>query len=316
MSESTHTIRRAVVTGAAGFIGSHLVARLAEAGTEVVGIDNERSGDWSRVQAPCERVERDLCDLGDDELRGLLGDADVVFHLAAEKYNSSRSTPQRVIDVNISATHRLFDAAGREGVGRIVFTSSLYAYGTLGPAAMDEVDVPTPTTMYGMSKVAGEDMLRVAERDHGVSWAVARLFFVYGPRQYAEGGYKSVIVTNFERILRGEAPVVFGDGLQALDYVYVDDVVDALVRMGRDRRRYLVNLGSGRAVTVAELTERMLRVSGSDLRPVTGLVDWTAGTSRWGRVGRARETIGWTAGVDLDEGLGRVWRWMSGGAGG
>jgi UDP-glucose 4-epimerase len=302
---------RAVVTGAAGFIGSHLAARLAESGREVIGIDNERSGDWSRVTFPCTRVERDLVDMTVDDLVGVMDGADVCFHLAAEKYNSSSSTPQRVIDVNISATQRLVDAAARAGVRKVVFTSSLYAYGSMGPDPMSETDVPAPTTAYGMSKIAGEHLLRVAQRDSDLSWSVARLFFVYGTRQYAEGGYKSVIMSNFERIRRGERPTIFGDGEQSLDYVYVDDVVEALVRMtDATYDGGMFNIGTGRGISVNEMTKLMLEVSGTNLEPIECPADWTAGSARVGDPNHTRKALGWSASIDIDAGLRRVWEWM------
>jgi UDP-glucose 4-epimerase len=237
-----------------------------------------------------------------------LAGADVCFHLAAEKYNSSRATPQRIIDVNISATQRLLEAAVRAGVSKVVFTSSLYAYGSLGPQPMSERDLPVPTTVYGMSKLAGEHLLGVAARDHGLGGSVARLFFVYGPQQYADGGYKSVIVANFERLRRNEAPVVYGDGRQALDYVYVDDVVDALLLLADHAHDGLVcNVGSGRAVSVADLTRIMLTVSGRDLEPVTCPPDWTAGSVRVADTALARDALGWTATTCIEDGVRRVW---------
>lgn len=305
----------AVVTGAAGFIGCHLAPRLVEQGWAVRGLDNERSGDWSRLTVPVERVERDLTSLSDDELSSLCEGADALFHLAAEKHNSSKTTPQRTIEVNVVATQRLFDAAARAGVRKVVFTSSLYAYGRRGPEAMAERDVPAPTTVYGASKIAGEHLLRVSGERNGLGWTVARLFFIYGPRQFAEGGYKSVIVKNFERIRRGESPVVFGDGEQALDYVYVDDCVDALTAMldpKHDGCTY--NVASGRAISVNELTKRMLDSSGSDLAPASGPADETAGTIRRGSAELAAERLGWRAETPIDDGLGRVWAWLQAGA--
>ena len=298
-------LRRVVVTGAAGFIGCHLIERLVrDHASVVVGLDNERSGSWARLGVPCERIERDLAELSSDEFADICQGADAVFHLAAEKYNSSRSTPAKVIDVNIDATQRLFDAAARVDVGKVVFTSSLYAYGGLGPEPMSERDVPTPTTVYGMSKIAGEQLLRVAQRDHGFRrWSVARLFFVYGPRQYAEGGYKSVIVSNFERLARGEAPTVYGDGNQALDYVYIDDVVDALIRMVDERADGVtVNVSTGRALSINDLTQRMLAVSSSPLAPIFCPPDWTAGTVRVGDPALAEAQLGWRAATPMDDG--------------
>jgi UDP-glucose 4-epimerase len=309
MAGSTReSARRAVVTGAAGFIGSHLVARLAHDGWQVTGIDDERTGDWSRVGAPCEQLRRNLVTMTPGELDAVLTRADVCFHLAAEKHNSSRATPQRVIDVNVSATRELFSAAVRAGVRKVVFTSSLYAYGSTGPDAMSERDIPAPTTVYGVSKLAGEHLLRVAASGGALAWSVARLFFVYGPHQYADGGYKSVIVANFERLLSGERPVVNGDGKQALDYVYVDDAVDALIRLAEPEYDALVcNIGSGHAITVGDLTDLMIDVSGRDVEPITAPADWTAGSLRVADPTVAREVLGWTARTTIDDGLTRVW---------
>lgn len=303
---------RAVVTGAAGFIGSALSRELLGQGWQVTGVDNERSGRWDRVDPRVRRIDASMCDLTVTEWQELLDGVDVVFHLAAEKYNSSRSTPQAVIDTNISATWRLFEAAGKTGVRRVVFTSSLYAYGQTGPAAMSELDLPVPTTVYGMSKVAGEQLLQVAAKEWGLSWNVARLFFVYGPDQWAEGGYKSVIMRNFERIRNAEPPVIFGDGKQSLDYVYLADVVAALITLARTPvEGVVINIGSGRAISVAELTDLMLEVSGSPLIPGYGPADWTDGTVRYGETERAKSILDWQAATPIRDGLKQVWDWMT-----
>jgi UDP-glucose 4-epimerase len=303
-----HSPGRAVVTGAAGFIGSHLVARLVDLGWQVIGIDNQRSGDWSRVSVPCIRVEQDLATMNLDDLVAAMMGADVCFHLAAEKHNSPRTTPQRTIDVNISATRLLLEAAALAGVSKIVFASSLYAYGSLGPAPMSEHDLPMPTTTYGMSKLAGEHLLRVAENSYGLHWSVARLFFVYGPHQYAEGGYKSVIVANLERLQRYDRPTIHGDGEQALDYVYIRDVIDALIMLtDRAHDGLVCNLGTGRAISVRELTELMLAVSGRDLEPLMCPADWTARSVRVADTAVARQTLGWIATTTIEEGLKSMW---------
>ncbi len=131
---------RVTVTGAAGFIGSHLSRALA-AEHDVIGIDNGRSGDWNRVADSVARHNLDITAPDASDWADLLRDTDVLFHLAAEKYNSSRTTPQRVIDTNITATARLFEGAARAGVQQVVFTSSLYAYGSVGPEPMSEEQV-------------------------------------------------------------------------------------------------------------------------------------------------------------------------------
>ncbi len=301
--------QKVVVTGAAGFIGSHLVRRLAACGATVTGIDNERSGLWSRVPVDlCRAVHADFAHCSDAELAEALAGADVLFHLAAEKYNSSKSSPQKVIDVNISGTQRLFEAALAAGVRQTVFTSSLYAYGSLGPEDMKESDVLRPITTYGMSKVAGEDILRSLRFRYGFSSAVARLFFVYGPGQFAEGGYKSVIVSNFERLARGGSPIVFGDGRQELDYVYVDDVVRALIMLADpDTDGTTVNIGSGRGYSINEVTEAMLLVAGAQVRPEFGDPDWTHGSRRVGSRDLAEQSLAWVPDIDFETGLRAVW---------
>lgn len=310
--DSDLTGSHVLVTGAAGFIGSALVTRLVEAhGCSVVGVDNERSGDWTRLEVACERDQRAIESLSVDDWAELTEGADFVFHLAAEKYNSSKSTPERVLETNVDAFLRLIQGVGRVARAKIVFTSSLYAYGSLGPEPMGESDVLAPTTTYGASKAMGEYLLRVAERDSGLRWTVARLFFIYGPRQYAKGGYKSVILSNFERIMSGEPPTIYGDGRQALDYVYISDCINALIGLAASESDSLVaNVATGSAVTVQQLTEMMLETSGSELSPVYTESDWTAGSVRAGRRDAIEHSIGWRPTVDLDHGLEQVWTWM------
>ncbi|WP_373068183.1 NAD-dependent epimerase/dehydratase family protein [Gemmatimonas sp.] len=299
------------MTGAAGFIGTHLVESLVSSGANVIGIDDQRTGDWSRLRASCTRLDRDLTTFSEAEFRSLVQDADLVFHLAAEKYNSSKATPQSVIDTNVTASHRLFTAAAKEHA-KVVFTSSLYAYGAVGPEPMSELDVLEPDTVYGASKATGEYLLRSAGRDHGLEWAVARLFFVYGPRQFAEGGYKSVIVKNFERLQSGLAPVIVGDGEQQLDYVFIDDVVSALHQLGEARHNGLVvNIGTGCGISINEITEKMTTIANYRQLPESAPPDWTAGSRRVADTTRARHHLHW-APQRLEDGLRQVWEGLGG----
>jgi nucleoside-diphosphate-sugar epimerase len=240
----------------------------------------------------------DISDVSVEDWKQILKPGDVLFHLAAEKYNSSKSTPERVISCNVIGTERLFRAAAEIAIKRVVFTSSLYAYGSLGPGQMIEEDVLRPRTIYGASKAFGEDLLRIYALSHGLSYNVARLFFIYGPSQYAEGGYKP--------------PVVYGSGDQVLDYVYIDDCIGSLLLMSETRKDGLtVNIASGTGVTINDLTRSMLRVSGSNLSPRHGPADWTDGTVRVGSPHCASDTLGWKTVTSLDSGLSRVWQWTN-----
>jgi nucleoside-diphosphate-sugar epimerase len=298
----------AVVTGAAGFIGGHLTSRLVADGWRVIGMDDERTGSWKNADPETHRVEYDLTELDEARLREALDGTEVLFHLAAEKHKQSEGRPERLLDVNVLATARLFRAAAAADARKVVFTSSLYAYGSTGPDPMVESDLPAPRTIYGASKLAGEHLLQAIAATGRLRWSVARLFFVYGPRQHARGGYRSVIHANFERIAKGEPPTIHGDGQQSLDYVYVDDCVDALLRLATPQADGLtVNVASGTAVSVAALTEEMLAVAGSKLEPLTCAPDWTAGSRRYGSTRLAETALGWRASTPLRAGLERVW---------
>lgn len=301
--------QKVVITGVAGFIGSHLAHFLANQGAgEIIGIDSGRSGDWSRVPENINRNTNDLSDLSLIDLSKILKNVDVLFHLAAEKYNSSKSSPERLLMSNVIATERLFRAASLSHVRRTVFTSSLYAYGSAGPKIMKESDVSLPNTLYGATKLMGEHILRSVDKEIEFSWNAARLFFVYGPNQFANGGYKSVVVSNFERLLRNDSPVIRGDGLQSLDYVYIDDCIDALVRLATSKNeRHLVNVASGNPISINQLTSKMMRVAQVKKVPVIETSDWTHGSIRFGDSTKMLESFGWKASTTIDEGLDLVY---------
>ena len=293
---------RVTITGAAGFIGSHLARSLLPE-IDVAGVDNGRSGDWSRVPAGCSAMTSTSTHPNVEQWAELLEGTEVVYHLAAEKYNSSKSSPEKVIATNISAMATMLQGAGRAGVRHVVFTSSLYAYGSVELPAMREDQTLKPTTYYGMSKAAGENLLRVAQREHGISWATARLFFVYGPRQYAEGGYKSVIMTNFERMLRGEAPVINGSG-------------DATPRLRACRRRGAGPHRTGRsavcgpdcqlrqwtAPTIGELTASHAGDRRPRWRSAMGPAGLDGLHGPLADVEIARRALGWEPRTDLESG--------------
>jgi UDP-glucose 4-epimerase len=315
---TTPTVRDGtfVVTGGCGFIGSHLVRALIERGARrVVVVDSLRYGDPANLGATMSGVELVEHTLGHGDPAALaraLAGADGLFHLAAEKHNQSIDSPVDVLRSNVEGSFTLFDLAARAGVRKIVFSSSLYAYGRMAGAPFSEDEVPRPTTVYGISKLAGEHLLAHVGKSHGVAYNVLRYLFVYGPRQFAGMGYKSVIVKNGERLLTGERPIVFGDGQQALDYVYVDDVVDATLRaMEREVQGETINIGSGRATSVEHLIATLIAQSKQSLTPLHEPPDWTAGSARVGNVDKARRLLDWTATTSLADGLSQTLAWMA-----
>jgi UDP-glucose 4-epimerase len=305
---------RVVVTGGCGFIGSHLVRRvLAEGAREVAVVDSLRYGRTEALADLGPRVRLVRHELGADPaepLPSVLEGADALFHLAAEKHHTS-GTAFDVLRTNVAGTARVLEAARTASVGKVVFASSVFAYGRTTGGPMREDETPRPATAYGMSKLLGERLLGHARAVGGPAHVTLRYFFVYGPRQYPGLGYKSVIVKNYQRLRRGERPTVYGDGRQALDYVYVDDAVEAALlayRQAPDGALY--NVGSGEATPIDDLVDRMMRAAGRSAAKEYLAADETAGTCRVADLTRIQSELGWRPRVTLDEGLARTWRWL------
>lgn len=305
-----------MVTGGCGFIGSHLVRRVLRAqAARVVVLDSLRYGDPANLGAQSAAVEVVRHRLGTDDpalLRDSLRGVRYLFHLAAEKHSQARDNPLELLRSNVEGTCALLAAAAECGVEKVIFSSSLYAYGRLHGPPYVEDELPQPRNVYGISKLCGEHLLRHLHAEHGLSYNVLRYLFVYGPRQYAGMGYKSVIVKNFERLRDGQAPIVFGDGEQALDYVFVDDVVDAtLCALEADVNGDVFNIGSGQSTTVNALIDLMTDVAGQRVARRHEAPDWTAGTTRVGNVDKAKRVFGWAARTSLRDGLTRTFEWIA-----
>jgi UDP-glucose 4-epimerase len=288
---------RAVVTGGAGFIGSHLVDALVARGDDVTVIDDLSTGRRELVNEAAQLVEHDIRE-------PFAAEADVVFHLAAQAdVGTSMQRPAFDAEVNVVGTVNTLEAARAAGA-EVVFASTGGAiYGDVErPAAED--DPRRPVSAYGIAKLAAEGYIEGWNRMHGTSHAVLRFANVYGPRQSAalEGGVVSIFM---ERIGRGEETLVFGDGEQSRDYVYVGDVVDAvLASVGRGG---IYNVGTGVETTVNELHRLCAEIAGRKQEPRH--VDPRAGDARRSVLdaSRAERELGWRALTPLDEGLRLTW---------
>jgi UDP-glucose 4-epimerase len=317
MNNSSLDINNSIVavTGGAGFIGCHLVARLLKAGAKTVKIiDSFEYGSPQNLEFSGSSVEVHTVRLGAGTrevlIRHLQG-VDYLFHLAAEKHNQSLDNPLKVIDANISGTYELLAAARDCSVKKVVFTSSLYAYGRMSGSPFVESEIPKPQTVYGLSKLAGENLCHHFQIKFGLPCMSLRYLFVYGPKQFARQGYKSVIVKNFERILLGQAPIINGDGQQALDYTFVDDVVELTLRaMVLPVDGEVVNICSGRGISVLTLTELMQGITQTKYAPTFASPDATQASSRVGDPSRMHSLLQYRPAISLEVGLRTTFEWM------
>ncbi len=295
---------RVLVTGGAGFIGSHVVERLLAGGHQVDVVDNLSTGRREFVNA---KAALHGCDIRSTRLDEVFAAAapEAVVHVAAQAA-VARSTADPLTDasVNMLGTIGLLAACRRRGIRRVVYLST-------GGAAYGDTDVlPTPedhparpTSPYGVSKVAAESYLTCWQGITGVSTLSLRLANVYGPRQNPLGE-AGVIAIFAHRLLRGEPCVVHWDGEQTRDYVYVEDVADAVARaLDRPEVRGILNIGTGLEVSVNELYRRLAGVAGVTQSPERGPRregDWRRGALD---ATRAAETLGWKPLTTLEVGL-------------
>jgi UDP-glucose 4-epimerase len=294
---------RAVVTGGAGFIGSNLVDSLLARGDDVTVVDNLSSGKREFVDSNATFCEQDVR----DELS--FDGAEVVFHLAAQAdVQTSMKRPELDADVNVVGTVRVLEAARAAGA-RVVFSSTGGAiYGECPVPAVEDRELE-PLSPYGIAKLCGENYLGGWNRIHGSGHVVLRFANVYGPRQDSglEGG---VVAIFLERMARDEETRIFGDGSQMRDFVFVGDVVDALLAAA-GHEGGIFNVGSGRATSIRELHTACAAVAGASDTPrfeearlgdvLRSVLD----------VSRIERELGWRAQTTLDEGLRQTWEWTT-----
>jgi UDP-glucose 4-epimerase len=291
----------AIVTGGAGFVGSHLVDALLAEGHEVTLIDDLSAGKASRVASEARLLQIDIVDR--HAVLEAVSEAgpDVIFHLAAQaSVTASVKDPLRDLQVNVAGTLNVLDAAVA-AKAPVVFTSTGGAlYGDEAPLPTPETRIPAPLAPYGASKWAGEAYVNTWSLSSGLPNAVCRLGNVYGPRQSPHG--EAGVVAIFSGcIYEGRPPKIYGHGRPTRDYVYVGDVVRALIAVRG--RTGTFNVATSVETDVATLWRQLQRISGSEIEPE--LADLRPGELQRSRldVSLAERELGWRAEVGIEEGL-------------
>ncbi|MCS7057080.1 MAG: NAD-dependent epimerase/dehydratase family protein [Thermoflexales bacterium] len=295
--------KRVIVTGGAGFVGSHVADAFLGAGYDVVVIDNLHSGDPANVPAQARFYREDIRDAAALERIFAAERPDLVSHQAAlADVRQSLAFPDLYADVNIIGTIRLLEACRRHGVRKFIFASTggaIYGESTRIPTPEDTL--PRPLDCYGVSKLAGEHYLLSYKQNFGLDYCVLRYSNVYGPRQNAKGeaGVVAIFTT---RMLRGEPVTIYGDGQQTRDFVYVEDVARAnLMAVARGSGVY--NIGTGVATDINTLFAHLARMTGYALPAMRGAAK--AGEVRYSCLdpSQAWRELGWRATTSLADGL-------------
>lgn len=295
---------RFLITGGAGFIGAALANRLAGQGHSVRVLDDLSAGDPLRLDDKILFTRGDVRDI--PRLWTLLQKVDCVYHLAARvSVPASVLYPREYEEVNVGGTVSVMEAMRDAGVKRVVFTSSGTIYGEQPRQPVKESDPPRPLSPYAVSKLAAEHYVATIGALWGIETVALRIFNAYGPGQHLPASHAPVIPQFMHQALGRGSLVIFGDGSQTRDFVYIDDVVNALVSAataeGIDRQ--VINVGSGQEVSINDLARKIIRVAGRQSEPLHSPAD-TGGVSRLvADLSLARAKLGFQPKIELERGL-------------
>jgi UDP-glucose 4-epimerase len=300
---------RCLVTGGAGFIGTALTNRLVSEGHQVRVLDDLSAGDPSGLHPDALFTRGDVRDR--PKLWTLLQNADCVFHLAAlVSTQESVLYPREYNDVNVGGTVCLAEAIRDAGVKRVVFSSSATVYGSQPSQPVSETNSPNPTIPYAVSKLAAELYLFALGELNGIETVVLRIFNAYGPGQRIPPAHAPVVAAFTKSVLSGASVVVHGDGSQTRDFVYIDDVVEALVSAGTASGVHgaIINIGSGAETSINELLSTLGQVAQRQSEVLYN-PQASGGIARIvADLSRARQLIDYQPRVSLREGLRRLLR--------
>jgi UDP-glucose 4-epimerase len=243
-------------------------------------------------------------------LRRLMTGTDYVFHLAALWLYECVHEPRSALEVNVVGTYNVIETAQQAGVKKVVYSSSASVYGDALFTPMTEEHPFNNRTMYGATKIAGEQFFRAFYEQHKMDYVGLRYMNIYGPRMDYKGTYVSVIMKVLDRIDQGLPPIIFGDGSQAYDFIHVDDIARAnILALKSQATDTFFNIGMGIKTTINELVHLLLKITNSDLKPDYRPQEQMFVTHRVGSTDKAAELLNFQAEISLDEGLRSVVEW-------
>jgi nucleoside-diphosphate-sugar epimerase len=303
-----------LVTGGAGFIGSHMVEELVRRGETVRVLDNLATGKTANLASIAGRIDFQEADIRDLEaISPNFRDTQYVIHLAAlPSVARSVDDPLTANEVNVTGTLNVLLAARDAGVKRLVFAASAAAYGDNPTMPRVETLTPDPLSPYALAKVAGEYYCRVFTTIYGLETVALRFFNIFGPRQNPDSPYTGVLSKFIPAYERGKTPVIFGDGEQSRDFTYVDNVVDATLRActAPAAPGKVINVGVGRSYTLNQTITILNHIFGQNVEP--RYVDARPGDARHSLadISLARKVLGYEPLVSFEEGLRRTVEWF------
>ena len=257
-----------LITGGLGFIGSHIADELID-DNKITIIDNLSTGSLKNLKTPeHENLKIVIEDINNTNLDELLEDVDFVFHLSAmASVPLSIDDPIKCNENNVDATIKLLDASVRNNVKKVIFSSSSAVYGENKNMPLKESELPMPTSPYAASKASCELYLQTFYDSYGLNYVALRYFNVFGPKQDKNSQYAAVIPNFISALLEGEQPVIYGDGEQTRDFIFVKDVVQANIKACESDFNGIVNVASGKKLSVNKLYEIIQKTLGSDVEP-------------------------------------------------
>jgi len=305
-----------LITGGAGFIGSHLVDTLAERGNRITILDNFSSGKMENLRHHLNNrdikiVEGDIRDMS--LLTEVTGGVDIVYHLAVQCLRVSIKNPEITHEVNTTGTLNLCMACLKNEVNRFVYVSSSEVYGTAITVPMSESHPLNPVTLYGATKAAGELYALSYYRTYGLQSIIVRPFNTYGPRSHLEGPYGEVIPRFVLRILNDLPPVIFGDGNQTRDFTYVADTVEGIIRASECDTMIgnVVNIARGKEVSINNLADIISRKLGrKNIRPIYEAQRPGDVIRHYADTTKAQRLLGYSASIDIEDGIEKYIEWF------